>query len=256
MNTNSIMKSESDRNLFGAIIRQETKTGFLNLSDLQHCFDAIRFKNGWTNKHIPELMSRRENVERIYYILKKQDDIIVDLSTFIDMVENKGIATILKSFGEYKTTGARNTKTTWINPYIWILIALELSPEFYANAVLWLTDTLILNRIEAGNFYKDLSHSISKFSNPDYIGIAKALNYIVFDRHEAGIRNKANSHQLKELEDIEKKMSFAIDMGYITSHEMLLRELRKMYLQKKETIREKEIIATEKIQRECMIIEL
>src|ERR1035441_7123956 len=158
MKTNVIMKSESDRNLFGAIIRQETKTGFLNLSDLQHCFDAIRFIKGWTNKNIQELISRREQIERIYYILEKQSVITLDLSEFIEMVGNKGIATVLKSFGEYRTTGARNTKTTWINPYIWILIALELSPEFYANAVLWLTDTLILNRIEAGNFYKDLSH--------------------------------------------------------------------------------------------------
>ena len=39
MKTNIIMKSENDRNLFGHIIKQETKTGFLNLSDLQDIFD-------------------------------------------------------------------------------------------------------------------------------------------------------------------------------------------------------------------------
>ena len=33
MKTNIIMKSNSDRELFGIVIRQETKTGFLNLSD-------------------------------------------------------------------------------------------------------------------------------------------------------------------------------------------------------------------------------
>jgi hypothetical protein len=227
------MKSQSDRNLFDTIIRQETKTGFLNLSDLQHCFDNLKFKKGWTNKNIHELISRPEQVERIFYILKKQGVITLDLSKFMEHTDDKGIATTLKSFGQYRTTGARQTKTTWVNPYIWILIALELSPEFYANSVIWLTDTLILNRIEAGNFYKDLSRSISNFSKPDYIGIAKALNYCIFKRHEPGIRNLASSKELKELEDLEKKMSFAIDMGYITSQEMLLNELRKIYNQNK-----------------------
>lgn len=236
MKQNIIMKSIDDRNLFGTVIRQETKTGFLNLSDLQHCFDSLRLKRGWTNKHIPELISRRENIERIFYILEKQKVITVDISTFIELVENKGISTVLKSFGEYKTTGARQTKTTYVNPYIWILIALELSPEFYANAVIWLSDKLILNRIEAGNFYISLTASIKKF-NPQaeqYMLLAKALNYIVFNRHEAGIRNIASTKQLKELEDLEKKMSFAIDMGYITSFDMLLSELRKIYNQKKQ----------------------
>jgi hypothetical protein len=50
---------------------------------LQGCFEEIRLKNGWTNKHIPELISRRENVERIFYILQKQGVIKVDLSTFM-----------------------------------------------------------------------------------------------------------------------------------------------------------------------------
>lgn len=238
MKTNVIMQSTNDRNLFGTIIRQETKTGFLNLSDLQHCFDVLRTKKGWTNKHIPELISRRENVERIFYILEKQSCITVDLSTFIEVVEKQGIATTLKSYGQYKTTGARQTKTTWVNPYVWILVALELSPEFYGNAVIWLTDKLILNRIEAGNFYCTLTASIRKFSpQPDqYMQLAKGLNYIVFGKHETGIRNFASSRELKEMEDLEKKMAFAIDMGYIDSFEMLLGELRKIYNNKTKQI--------------------
>jgi hypothetical protein len=232
MKTNVIMKSQADRELFGNIIRQETKTGFLNLSDLQDIFDKIRISKGWTSKHIPELISRIENVERIFYILKNQNVITVDMSTFIEMVKNKGIATTLKAIGQYRTTGARHTKTTWVNPYIWVLIALELSPEFYGKTVIWITDKLIINRIEAGNFYKDLSRALAKFKNPDYIGIAKALNYCVFQRHEAGIRNSASQQQLKELENIERQMAFAIDMGYIKTQEQLIEDLRKYYKMK------------------------
>lgn len=234
MKTNVVMKS-NDRHLFGSLIRQETKTGFLNLSDLQDCFDGIRISKGWTNKHIPELISRRENVERIYYILVKQNVITVDLSTFIEQIETKGVATVLKSYGAYRTTGARQTKTTWVNPYIWILIALELSPEFYATAITWITDKLILNRIEAGNFYVDLSRAIAKFKEPNYIEIAKAINYVVFNRHEPGIRNTGTTEQLKELKEVESRLAFAIDMGYITSQDQLIKEMRRMYNMKYES---------------------
>jgi len=231
MKTNVVMKS-NDRQLFGSLIRQETKTGFLNLSDLEDCFNEIRTNKGWTNKNIQELISRRENVERIFYILEKQNIITLDLSKFIELVDSKGIATTMKAYGAYRTTGARHTKTTWVNPYVWILIALELSPEFYATAITWITDKLILNRIEAGNFYVDLSRAISKFDNVDYIGIAKALNYIIFDRHEPGIRNSATTEQLKELKEVESRLAFAIDMRYIDSQPKLLNEMRRMYYMK------------------------
>ena len=225
------MKSISDRMLFDTVIRQKTKTGFLNLTDLQKCFESIRINKGWTNKNIQELISRTENIERIYYILNKQGVINLDLSKFIEVVNNKGIATSLKSFGVYRTTGARQTKTTWVDPYIWILIALELSPEMYANAVIWLTDKLILNRIEAGNYCVALNASIKKF-NPtaeNYMQLSKAINYITFNNHFAGIRDTGSKDQLKELASIENKMAFAIDMGYINSFDMLLTELRKIW---------------------------
>ena len=228
MKTNVIMKS-SDRELFGHIIRQETKTGMLNISDLEAIAAKRNALKGYSIKHTSELISRKDNIERIFYILKKQNLINVEISTFIENVENKGITTTLKSLGTWKTSGARRTKTSWANPYIWILLALELSPEIYGEAVIWLSDSLIVNRIEAGNFYKDLSRAISKFKNPDYIGIAKALNYCVFGKHEPGIRNNASAKQLKDLEDLEKKMAFAIDMGYIKSFTMLIEELRKVY---------------------------
>ena len=97
--------------------------------------------------------------------------------------------------------------------------------------VIWLTDQLIINRIEAGNFCKELNASIQKF-NPNgfqYMQLAKALNFITFNNHFAGIRNTGSKEQLKELSNIEEKMAFAIDMGYIRSFDMLLDELRKIW---------------------------
>lgn len=228
MKTNIIMKS-SDRNLFGQIIRQETQTGMLNISELEDVAARRNALNGYSIKHLSELMSRKDNIERLFYILKKQDIIKVDISTFIEDVDSHGITTVLKKFGAWKTTGARHTKTSWANPYIWMLIALELSPEVYGEAVIWLTDKLIINRIEAGNMYKGLTSAVGRFKNVDWVKLAKALNYIVFGKHETGIRNTASQSQLKELENLERQMAFSIDMGYIKTFDQLLEDLRKIW---------------------------
>lgn len=234
MKTNVTMRSEKDRNLFGVVIRQETKKGFLCLSDLQTAYDKEAIKWGWSSKKYTDLLNSTSNLERIYYILYQQDYIKMDFNAFMNQVETETPAKLLKKLGAYKTTGARKTKFVSCDPYIWVLFAMEMNPKFYATSIVWLTDHLIINRIEAGNFYRALTDAIRKW-NPDgnqYITLAKALNHIIFGRHEAGIRNAASTRELKELEDLEKKMAFAVDMGYITSWDMLLTELRKIYQQK------------------------
>jgi hypothetical protein len=231
MKTNVIMKSENDRELYGVVIRQETKTGFLNLSDLQEAYTRKRIRVGWREKRVDHILNYKDSHERIYYLLKEQGLITTALTGFMEMVENKGIATTLKALKAFKTTGARQTKTTWCNPYIFVLIALELNPEIYAKMVIWLTDELLLNRIEAGDFCKALNRSIQIF-NPtaiQYITLAKALNHIVFNKHEPGIRNTGTKEQLKELAAIEEKLAFAIDMEYIKTFDSLIIELRKIY---------------------------
>lgn len=70
--------------------------------------------------------------ERCFYILRKQGFPINPLfKGFIEECQSKGITAILKEVGAWKTTGARQTRTTWANPYIWVMIAMEMNPELY-----------------------------------------------------------------------------------------------------------------------------
>lgn len=231
MKTGVIMKSP-DRVLFGVPVRQDTKTGFLNLTDLQEAYARERIAQGWSDRRVSDILSGKFNTERIFYLLEKQGYINTDIAAFIEMVEQEGLTTTLKKVGSYKTTGARNTKTTWTDPYIWVLIAMEMNPKLYGQTVIWLTDGLLANRIEAGNFCKALNSAIQKFK-PDrtqYAALAKALNHIIFGRHEAGIRNTGTKDELRRLAALEEKMAFAVDMEYITSFDMLLFELRKIWV--------------------------
>ena len=239
MKTNIVMKSQ-DRNLFGVVIRQETKTGFLNVSDLTRAYEIERSKKGWSYRRTDEVFDNTTNAERIYYILQKQgyfvdkeyDTIKGGISHFMKDVKKQGLKSVLKSLKSYKTTGRADNKSVSCDPYIWMLIAMELHPEIYAIAVFWLGDTLLLNRIEAGATYPLLCKSVAKFGEVDYSKLGQALNYIVFGKHEHGIRNNANQTQLKELDDLEKNLTYSINMGHVKSFDDLLSDLRTLYHKK------------------------
>lgn len=228
MKTNVTMISK-DRVLFGVTIRQDTKNQFLSITDLQEAYTRARIERGWVNKNINEILAGIENSDRIYFILKELGIINIEKSMFIEQVSKRSLIKVLKEYGVYKTVGARNNRHVSCNPYIWVLLAMELNPELYAKVVIWLTDNLIINRIEAGDKYNALCRAASKFPDVDYRVIAKGLNYIIFDIHETMIRNQATQEQLKELDDLQKMLAFSIDMGYIKSFDELVEEMRKLY---------------------------
>lgn len=228
MKTNIILNSP-DRFLLGYNIKQETKTGFLSLSDLQEAYTRARIRNGWSNKgEIQHLLSQKENAERIFYILKKREFINCEFSQFIEIIDRQGMIKTLKQFEVYKTSGARKNKSTWCHIDIFVLTAIELNPSLYAEVISWISDTLIINRIEAGNFYKALSKAVSRIENIDYSKLAKALNYKVFGRHETGIRNIATKEQLKKLYELENKIAFICDMGYVNSFSQIIEAITRV----------------------------
>ena len=226
MKTNITMKSEKDRELFGVVIKQETKTGFMSLTDLQEAYTHARVLNGWSDKRIDHIIKQVENSERIYYLLKEQGFVNVSIDTFTEMVEKDGIIKVLKKAGVYKTTGRGENKTVMCNPYIWVLVAMELNPQLYAKVVTWLTDKLILNRIEAGNMCKALNSALYKIKNTDFSKIAIELNKKVFGKHEAGIRNTRSKEELEKLYRLEDRLAFAIERGYIKSTEEIIKAIR------------------------------
>lgn len=231
METNITMKS-TDRDLFGVTIRQETKTQFLSVTDLQEAYTRARIQNGWGERRVERILSTNDAAERIYYILKEQGLTDAPFGAFMKQVSDMSLVKVMKKYGAYKTVGARHNKQTMCNPYIWLMIALEMNPELYAKVVMWLTDNLIINRIEAGDKYNALCRAISKFSDVDYRSVAKGINYIVFNVHETQIRDTATAEQLKEIDDLQKSLAFAVEMGYIKSMSNLMDELRKLWQKK------------------------
>lgn len=213
------MKSTESRELFGVVIRQETKDCFLSLSDLQEAYTHARVMNGWSDRKVQDVIAYESNIERIFYLLSEQKIINSCLDEFMKSVNQKGIIKVLKELGVYKTTGRGENKQSSCNPYIWVLLAMEMNPQLYAKVVIWLTDKLIINRIEACDLNKNLRSAYGRFGNPDYGELNKALNIKVFGYHETGMRNLASEKDLRTLCYLQDSLCFCIKQGYLKSKE-------------------------------------
>lgn len=222
MKTNITMESK-DRDLFGVVIQQETKTGFLSVSELQKAYEVARWQYGWSDKRVSDIMQTDAFKERVYYLLEKQGIIKAGFLAFIEMVEKEGVAKVLKNLGVYKTTGARESKSTFCNPYIWILLAMELNPMIYATVVLWLTDSLIFDRVEAGDEFLPMNNAIKSIvENPEYPKYAIAINKRVFGKHMTGMRNLASAKELKNIAKIEQFVAQSIKIRMIKEDRQII----------------------------------
>lgn len=222
MKTNVVMQS-ADRNLFGTIIKQNTKDGqSLSVSDLQKSYEVARFQYGWSDRRINDIMKHKDFQERCYHLLNERGLIKATILVFMEMIEKEGIVNMLKGLGVWKTSGRGENKSTYCDPYIWVLLAMELNPLIYAKVVIWLTDSLIFNRILAGTEYTPMTSAIKKaITEPDYREYNIAINKKVFGKHVNGIRNTATQNELFAISDIEKFIAQSINMGIVKNERQL-----------------------------------
>lgn len=226
MKTNVILSS-SDRELFGITIRQNTKEQFLSVTDLQKAYEIARWQYGWSDKRINDILSSIDTKERVYYLLSERGLIKAGIPVFMEMVKKEGLTKVLKGLGVYKTTGARENKQVMADPYIWVLLAMEMNPMIYAKVVVWLTDSLVFNRIEAGSEYLPMNSAISNIiEKPNYAEIAKLMNIKVFGQHISGMRNLASAKELRKISDVEKQVISAIEIGWIKNENDLYKFLK------------------------------
>ena len=103
-----------------------------------------------------------------------------------------------------------------------------MNPMLYAKVVVWLTDSLVFDRIEAGTEFMPMNAAIkSIIERPDYPEYARSINRSVFGEHIRGIRNLASAKELKAIAYKEKFVADCINNGMITNEKQLLTILNK-----------------------------
>ena len=185
-------------------VTQRTKDGFFNATELIKQWNS----NSGQKKEVTKFFEL-ENTKEFINALIEEENLNTQDSAY------------LKTRGKYGGT--------WMTPILFIKFAMWLNPKFEIQVIKFVYDNLIAFRHNAGDNYVGLTNAVARFENINYSQLAKGLNWIVFDRHEKGIRQTATQEQLERLVEIQKQLAFAVEMGYIRTFEELLNEMRKIY---------------------------
>ena len=207
MKTNQIMV----RQMGNLEVHQRTKDGYFNATVLLKQWNKL---NG-TKKEIASFLKMDQT------------------KAFLEVLVNEEGLNTAKS--PYLATRGKQGGT-WMHPILYIKFAMWINPRFEYFALKFIHDQLIEVRRSAGDNYIGLTSALGRYNDTDYAKVAQALNYIVFGRHQSGIRNFATQSQLEELDRLQQQFAFAIDMGLIRSFDQLLDKLREVYNQKHRAI--------------------
>lgn len=217
--TNIILQSKS-RQLFGTTIRQTTE-GMFCITDFHNMYEKTRLIKGWSNRNFQHIFENQKSAEQLYYTLYTAKLINCQFQQFMELVDKDGLLTVLKNFGLYQMKGRGENRLIWANPYIFVYVCMQMNPEIYGIIVTWLTDSLIINRLEASINYRLMNDQVKQTLNlePDsykeYQQIASAINYKIFNRNEIGIRNFATKEDLKKILDIEKGLASVLKNNFV-----------------------------------------
>jgi len=202
-------------------------------------FDILqRTKDGYfdANALLTQWNSKKDNPERKmsrFLESPKTKEFINEISNDSQSAElHNGLITAFYHKKGRNTSKGRIKDEVWMNPYLFIDFCMWLNPKFKLSVIKFVYDQLIQQRNLAGDNYKILSASGVKLKGYSFQEVAKAIQWIVYNKTGKELRQKANEEQLQEINEIQKKLAFAIDMNYITTYDQLISEMRKMYEKK------------------------
>lgn len=209
MKTNKIMT----RKMGQFDVLQRTSDGMFNATAL---LKQWNFNSG-QQKKIDHYFSNDSTKEFIKAIIEESKN-----DTAITASAENQVFTIKKG-GDPKNQG------TWVCALLFVDFAMWLNPSFKVKVLQFVYDKLIEMRHSAGDNYKKLTAAVCRFPDVNYADIAMGINWIVFNKHGKDLRQSATLKELEEVTDIENKIAFAIDMGYVNNQADIINTLRKMY---------------------------
>lgn len=124
----------------------------------------------------------------------------------------------------------------WFDPRLFIEFLNYVNPQFKVDAVNLFYEAYHDVKKDAAENYKSLSSAAKGLDGFDekngYREVAKGLQWIVFGFEGKNLQDRANEAQLKERYELELKLVFAIERGFIVNYKHLLWMLREIYREK------------------------
>jgi hypothetical protein len=130
METEVLMKRE----IFGQEITQKSKTEFFSATDLVRAGNMWRLSKGFSAFSMSSWLQQK------------------NVKEFISELEKK--------FGKVLVSGRGRGNHTWVHPYLFIDLALAISPELKIEVYEWIYDKLIEYRNDSGDSYKKMAGAL------------------------------------------------------------------------------------------------
>lgn len=166
MVTKQIMK----RTLWGGEIKQDSQNCYFSANDLVLLGNKWRAEHGLSTFNLQQYFQRKD---------------VKDFITFLEGSEN--CKAIIASRG-------RNA-ISWVHPYLFIEIALAISPELKVQTYKWLYDELVKYRNASGDSFKKMCGAIQiRIANQkDLVSEIKSVCFRI--RKECGVNENMNDKE-------------------------------------------------------------
>lgn len=123
---------------------------------------------------------------------------------------------------------------TWMHPLLFLDFAMWLNPRFKIKVLKFVHDQLIEYRNKIGDSHKPAMNALKSIYavGYDYSKINKAINCVVFGKHEKYIRNTATIEHMQEVYKIHGDIDMLVSNGYVNSVEGVMNHLRMQFNKK------------------------
>jgi len=184
-----------ERDLMGFVVRQNHKSGMLNANDLHKVGNSTRKRHGLSEKQMGA-----------YFNLDSTTDLINEIC----LVENIGISDVKKSTkGKYGGT--------WVNPIVFVDMAMWYSPQLKVRILQWVIDGLLDARDNSGESFKKMNGAlmgsfIDEYSPLRAAEVAKTIAAECKVGNDKDKWQKATEEQLKKRDKIQEAIVMIADL--------------------------------------------
>ena len=229
-----------------AIIRQRTKDGYFNATNLLNIYNKITDSNKkmndfFRNTRVQELIDivetrelTKDGISRVLQTTVKNEDIKDGKSRLLAETDDGRVGIQKRAFE--KTRGCNGG--TWLHPTIFTKFAMWLSPELEYIALKWVQDKVLEFRISSGDLFKKMCKSIKRHysdcydRDPDseiYQEEARLIKRLA-ELDEDKDWNEATERQLMLREKLQEANTFAHEQGYSRQKRMtFLQEQKELF---------------------------
>jgi len=176
------------RKLWDSEISQKSKSEFFSATDL------VKAGNKWrVNNDLP----------------------LFNMSTWFSLVQTKEfVAELENKYGKVKINSKGKNDHTWVHPFLFLDIALAISPVLKIEVYEWLFDKLIEYRNDSGDSYRQMAGALwvnqsNKSQFPDYI---KEVAIQIQKACEVSNWQQATEPQLKLRDKIHENISLLAEV--------------------------------------------